>query len=82
METLLMLSQKQVMMARTQLERSFKCAKCVNLWLYPNTQNYVVKYRYGTNATRLTANDNFAVIPFEFTIMLPAPNYQTIKRGA
>lgn len=35
--------------------------------------------RYGPNATRHIPNDNSAVIPFEFRIALPPPNYQTIK---
>jgi site-specific DNA recombinase len=35
--------------------------------------------RYGVSATRHFSNDNFPVLPFEFTIELPAPNYQTVK---
>lgn len=40
---------------------------------------YKPDHRDGVHAIRHAANDNFPVLPFEFTIELPAPNHQTVK---
>ena len=45
----------------------------------PTHVEYQLNDRDGVNATRHPANDNFPMLPFEFTIELPAPSYQTIK---
>lgn len=47
--------------------------------LYKAINFYGLKDRDGALATRLAAHDKFPVLPFEFTIELPAPNYQTVK---
>jgi hypothetical protein len=36
--------------------------------------------RDGAHGTRHRVNDDFPTLRFEFTIKLPAPNYQTVKR--
>jgi site-specific DNA recombinase len=47
----------------------------------PTHVEYQPNDRYRADASRLVPNENSAVLPFEFTIELPAPNYQTVKQS-